>query len=97
MDLPAPGGINAPAATSTADITTVFGMISSVRLEHVGAAVITAGTREQAAHRNKQGRDFITLASDRLLDAAAIHLLEEFVRSGISSGIQFLIHSVLPG
>jgi len=52
MDLAAPGGVNAPAETSTAEVTTVFGMISLVRLEHVGAAVTTAGMREQAAHRN---------------------------------------------
>jgi hypothetical protein len=52
MDLAAPGGVKAPAETSTADVTAVFGMISAVRLEHVGAAVIIEGTREQAAHRN---------------------------------------------
>ena len=67
MELAAPGGINAPAAMSMADITAVFGMISSVRLEHVGAAVITGGTREQAAHRNNPGRDVVTFA--RLSDA----------------------------
>ena len=52
MDLAAPGGVNAPADTSTADVTAVFGMISLVRLEHVGAAVATEGTSEQAAQRN---------------------------------------------
>jgi hypothetical protein len=52
MDLAAPGGVNAPAETSTADVTAVFGMISLVRLEHVGAAVTTEGTSEHAAHRN---------------------------------------------
>jgi hypothetical protein len=52
IDLAAPGGVNAPADTSTADVTAVFGMISAVRLEHVGAAVKSEGTREQAAHRN---------------------------------------------
>ena len=52
MDLAAPGSVNGPAETSTADVTAVFGMISLVRLEHVGAAVNTAGTREHAAHRN---------------------------------------------
>jgi hypothetical protein len=52
MDLAAPGGVNTPAETSMAEVTAVFGMISVVRLEHVGAAVITRGTREQAAHRN---------------------------------------------
>jgi len=52
MDLAAPGGVNAPAETSTADVTAVFGMISRLRLEHVGAAVSTDGTSEEAAHRN---------------------------------------------
>ena len=52
MDLAAPGGVNAPADTSTADVTAVFEMISLVRLEHVGAAVVTDATSEQAAHRN---------------------------------------------
>jgi hypothetical protein len=51
MDLAAPGGVNAPAETSTAEVTVVFGMISVVRLEHVGAAVSTWGTREQATNR----------------------------------------------
>jgi hypothetical protein len=54
MDRAAPGGVNAPAETSTADVTAVFGMISLVRLEHVGAAVTTEGTSEQAAHRNNR-------------------------------------------
>ena len=67
MDLAAPGGVNAPAETSTADVTAVFGMISSVRLEHVGAAVITVGTRDQAAHRNNLVKELVTFA--RLLDA----------------------------
>jgi hypothetical protein len=65
MDLAAPGGIKAPAATSTADITAVFGMISLLRLEHVGAAIITGGTREQAEHRKKRGKDVITFGGYR--------------------------------
>jgi len=73
MVLAAPGGINAPAATSTADVTVVFGMMSCVRLEHVGAAVITGGTREHAVHRNNRGRDIITLA--RL---SAVHRQKDF-------------------
>ena len=67
MDLAAPGGVNAPAETSTADVTSVFGMISLVRLEHVGAAVITVGTRDHAAHRNNLVKAVITFA--RLSDA----------------------------
>jgi hypothetical protein len=35
IELPAPEGMNAPAGTSTADVTVVFGMMSLVRLEHV--------------------------------------------------------------
>ncbi len=64
MDLAAPGGVNAPAETSTAEVTTVFGMISLVRLEHVGAAVTTAGMREQAAHRNNLVKEVITFDDD---------------------------------
>ena len=56
MDFAAPGGVNAPAETSTADVTVVFGMISLVRLEHVGAAEINDGTTEQAAQRNNRVR-----------------------------------------
>jgi hypothetical protein len=67
MDLAVPGGVNTPAETSTAEVTAVFGMISLVRLEHVGAAVITRGTREQAAHRNNLVNEVITFA--RLSDA----------------------------
>ena len=67
MDLVAPGGVNAPAGTSTAEVTAVFGMISVVRLEHVGAAVITVGTRDQAAHRNNLVKEVVTFA--RLSDA----------------------------
>jgi hypothetical protein len=62
MDVAAPEGINVPAATSTADIMAVFGMIGLVRLEHVGAAVTTRGTREHAAHRNNPGRAVIAFA-----------------------------------
>jgi hypothetical protein len=32
-------------------------MISLVRLEQVGVALLTAGIREQAAHRNTRGRE----------------------------------------
>jgi hypothetical protein len=51
--------MNGPADTSTAKVTVVFGMIRLVRLEHVGAAVTTAGTREQAAHRNRLVKEVI--------------------------------------
>jgi hypothetical protein len=43
IDLADPGGVNGPAETSTAEVTVVFGMISLVRVEQVGAAVMTAG------------------------------------------------------
>jgi hypothetical protein len=61
MDLAAPGGVNAPAETSTAEVTAVLGMISLVRLEHVGAAGTTEGTREQAPHRNNLVKEVLAL------------------------------------
>ena len=60
MDLAAPGGVNAPAGASTADVMSVFGMISLVRLHHLGAAVITGGIRGPAAHRNNRAREVMT-------------------------------------
>src|SRR6266550_2478356 len=64
MDLAAPGGVNAPAETSTADVTVVFGMVSLVRFEHMGAAVIAGRTTEQARQTSQWIRGFIFIDND---------------------------------
>jgi len=64
MDRAAPGGGNAPAETSKADVTVVFGMMSLVRFEHVGAAVIVGTTSEQARQMSKWIRGFIFIDND---------------------------------
>jgi hypothetical protein len=61
-----PAGENAPFEMSTANVTEVFGMVNWVRLEHVGAAVITGG-REQTAHRNSRVSEAIDMTPTRFL------------------------------